>query len=101
MINIPSPHGRLNDNAGPYKGLRIQKARERVVADMAAAGLHDPEKDREDRKIELPMSDRSKTPIEPYLADQWFVKMNDLAQSAMDAVTSGRVQIFPSRYAKT
>ncbi len=47
------------------------------------------------------MSDRSKTPIEPYLADQWFVKMDELAQSAMDAVTDGRVKIQPERYAKS
>jgi len=56
---------------------------------------------REDRDIDLAHSDRSKTPIEPYLSDQWFVKMADLAQTAMDAVTDGRVQFFPARYAKT
>ena len=39
-------------------------------------------------------------PIEPYLNDQWFVKMDKLAQTAMDAVTSGEVEIKPSRYAK-
>ena len=54
----------------------------------------------EDREIELAHSDRSKTPIEPLLADQWFVRMQDLAQSAMDAVSDGRVKIFPQRYAK-
>ena len=54
----------------------------------------------EDREIDLAHSDRSKTPIEPYLADQWFVRMDQLAQSAMDAVDDGRVQIFPARYAK-
>ena len=55
----------------------------------------------EDRDIELAHSDRSKTPIEPYLADQWFVRMDSLAQSAMDAVSDGRVQIFPERYTKS
>ncbi|MEX0610494.1 MAG: class I tRNA ligase family protein, partial [Pirellulales bacterium] len=54
----------------------------------------------EDRVIDLPHSDRSKTPIEPYLTDQWFMKMDELAQTAMDAVTSGRVKITPERYAK-
>src|SRR5262249_32972623 len=54
----------------------------------------------EDREIELAHSDRSKTPIEPYLADQWFVKMNQLAQSAMDAVSDGRVRITPARFAR-
>jgi valyl-tRNA synthetase len=54
----------------------------------------------EDREIELAHSDRSKTPIEPYLADQWFVKMDELAQSAMDAVSDGRVKITPARFAR-
>ena len=62
------------------------------MADLEALGLVD---EIEDREIELAHSDRSKTPIEPYLADQWFVRMQDLAQSAMDAVTDGRVKIFP------
>src|SRR5207237_61492 len=74
------------------------QARERVTQDMARLGLFE---GREDRDIELAHSDRSKTPIEPYLSDQWFVKMADLAQTAMDAVTDGRVQFFPARYAKT
>ena len=54
----------------------------------------------EERDIELPHSDRSKTPIEPYLADQWFVKMDQLSQSAIDAVADGRVTIVPARYAQ-
>ena len=73
----------------------------------------------EDREIDLAHSDRSKKPIEPCLADQWFMKMGEdeiplppregpgegssqrgLAQTAMDAVTTGRVKIVPERYAK-
>ena len=68
-----------------------------MVADLDRLGLV---AEVEDREIDLAHSDRSKTPIEPYLADQWFVKMDQLAQSAMDAVTDGRVRIIPSRYAK-
>src|SRR5262249_39619414 len=74
------------------------KAREAVVADMEAMGLFE---GREDRLIPLAYSDRSKTPIEPYLSDQWFVRMGDLAQSAIDAVNDGRVKFFPERYART
>src|SRR5262245_53326405 len=74
MINILNPDGTLNENAGPYKGLTIPKSRDRVVADLDKLGLLC---DVEDRDIELPHSDRSKTPIEPYLADQWFVKMGE------------------------
>ena len=97
MINILNRDGTLNDNAGPYSGLSIEEARRRVVADLDQRGLLG---DVEDREIDLAHSDRSKTPIEPYLADQWFVKMADLAQSAMDAVTNDQVRIVPARYAK-
>ena len=103
VINIMTPAGLLNDGVPEkYRGLKMHTtARAAVIADMEALGLFDPEKDREDREIELPHSDRSKTPIEPYLADQWFVKMDELAQSAMDAVSDGRVKITPERYGKT
>jgi valyl-tRNA synthetase len=98
MINILNPDGTINANGGPYAGLDRFEARKRVTEDMEKLGLFD---GREDRDIDLAHSDRSKTPIEPYLSDQWFVKMQDLAQSAMDAVSDGRVQVFPPRYAKT
>ena len=112
-INIINPDGTLNDNVPEkYRSLTMKKAREAVVADLVELQLHDPETDREDREIDLAHSDRSKTPIEPYLADQWFVKMDEvsdgpgsgkpgLAQTAMDAVTDGRVKIVPERYAKS
>ncbi len=98
MMNILNPDGTINANGGPYAGLDRYEARERVTADMEKLGLFE---GREDRDIDLAHSDRSKTPIEPYLSDQWFVKMADLAQSAMDAVEQGRVQFFPARYART
>ncbi|HLJ94081.1 MAG TPA: valine--tRNA ligase [Gemmataceae bacterium] len=98
LINILNSDGTINVNGGPYAGLDRYEARTRVTEDMEKLGLFD---GREDRDIELAHSDRSKTPIEPYLSDQWFVKMVDLAQTAMDAVTSGRVTFFPARYAKT
>ncbi|MCE5268104.1 MAG: class I tRNA ligase family protein, partial [Planctomycetaceae bacterium] len=97
-INILNPDGTLNDNVPEkYRGLVVKKARAAVVADLEAAELV---VEIEDREIDLAHSDRSKTPIEPMLMDQWFVKMDELAQSAMDAVTSGRVKIIPERYTR-
>ncbi len=97
MINILNPDGTLNENAGRYAGQSILEARENVVRDMEALGLLERV---EDRMIDLAHSDRSKTPIEPMLTDQWFIAMKDLAQMAMDAVIDGRVKIIPARYAK-
>lgn len=105
MINILNPDGTLNEHAGAFAGQDRYQAREAVVAAMENLGLFE---GREDRTIPLKFSDRSKSPIEPLLSDQWFVKMGDgadgspgLAQKAMDAVTSGQVRFHPERYAKT
>ena len=95
MINIMTTEGTLNAETGPYAGLSFKQGRKKVVEDLDELGFLDRV---EDREIELPHSDRSKTPIEPFLADQWFVKMDTLAQSSMDAVSDGRVSILPQRY---
>lgn len=97
MINILNTDGTINVEGGKYQGLTIKQARKAVVADLDALELLG---DVEDRDIELPHSDRSKTPIEPFLADQWFVRMDTLAQTAMDAVSDESVKIFPERYRK-
>ena len=116
-INILEPDGSLNAAAGPYAGLDRFAARKQVVADLDAAGLLG---EVEDRQIEIGHSDRSKTPIEPYLSDQWFVHMGDvdggvvmgrgtahehtragLVQAAIDAVEDGTVTFHPARFVKT
>ncbi|MBL8823478.1 MAG: valine--tRNA ligase [Planctomycetia bacterium] len=115
MLSMMKADGTISEVGGKYQGLTMPEARKAVVADMEALGLLEKV---EDREIDLAHSDRSKTPIEPFLSDQWFVKMSDedgqgaahevsgggrpgLAQLAMDAVTTGRVKFFPERYAKT
>jgi valyl-tRNA synthetase len=105
LINLLNPDGTINDNGARFAGMDRYKARDEVTKEMERLGFFE---GREDRDIPLKFSDRSKTPIEPYLSDQWFVKMGDrddgkpgFAQTAMDAVTSGRVRFFPPRYAKT
>jgi len=75
IINVMTPDGRVTDEGGIYKGLKFEEARKKVVADLEALGLVEKI---EDREIELAHSDRSKTPIEPFYSDQWFVKMGDL-----------------------
>jgi valyl-tRNA synthetase len=105
IINMMNPDGTIAAGFGEYSGLDRTKAREAVAKKMEELGLF---VDKAERDIPLPYSDRSKTPIEPFLSDQWFVKMGDrddgksgLAQMTMDAVTSGKVKFFPERYAKT
>ncbi len=97
-INLLNPDGTYNENAGTYAELDRREVRKRVVTDLEAAGLLVKVEPHQNR---VGLSDRSKTPIEPYLSDQWFVRMDTLAQDAMDAVAEGEVKIHPERYAKT
>ena len=126
MINILTPDGKINENGGAYQGMDRYAARKKVVADLEAEGLIERV---EDHESDVGHSDRSKTPIEPYLSDQWFIRMGDLgeeagrieglrgstglAQLAIDNVAeeplptaeerkaSGKVHFFPPRYRKT
>jgi valyl-tRNA synthetase len=74
-INVLNEDGTLHANAGPYAGLDRFVARQRVVEDLQARGLLEA---MEERAVEVGHSDRSKTPIEPYLSRQWFVNMGDV-----------------------
>ena len=105
MLSMMNPDGTIPEGFGEFSGLDRLKARDVVVTRMEQWGLFI---EKTERDIPLPYSDRSKTPIEPLLSDQWFVKMGDrddgkpgLAQLAMDAVTSGKVKFVPERYART
>jgi valyl-tRNA synthetase len=112
-LNILDPRGAINaagqgtfrGQAYSYAGQDRFDARKKIVADLEALELVDKI---EDVTNTIPISDRSKSPIEPYLSEQWFVNMGDrtdghpgLAQLAMDAVSSDRIAFFPSRYAST
>ncbi len=83
IINILNVDGTLNDNAGPYATLDRFEARRRVVKDLEQASLLDRV---EERRIEVGHSDRSKTPVEPYISKQWFVAMGDRP----DGIVCGR-----------
>jgi len=97
MLNILNEDGSLNENAGEFKGLKGEKARAAVVEGLEKSGLL---LKVEDHEMQVGKSDRSKTIIEPYLSDQWFVKMDSLAERAMKAVENGEVKFTPARYAK-
>lgn len=95
MINILTPDGHLNDNAGPYKGLEILAGRKKVVEDLEAQGLLIKV---EDHEHSVGHDYRSGCVVEPYLSKQWFVKMKPLTGPAIEAVRSGRIQFVPSHY---
>ena len=81
-----------------YVGMDRFKARKAVVADIDSLGLLIKV---EDRKIQVPMGDRSGVVIEPMLTDQWYVNAKELAKDAIEAVDDGRTSFKPDNWKKT
>jgi valyl-tRNA synthetase len=99
MINIFDDDAKLNDAApARYRGLDRFEARQRVLEDLATQGLLDGEQDHE---LMVPRGDRSGVIVEPYLTDQWYVRVAPLAQPAIEAVESGRIRFVPENWSKT
>lgn len=99
MINLFTPVAAINDNAPEkYRGLDRYEARKRVLADLEDAGLLIETKP---HKLQVPRGDRTHQVIEPYLTDQWFVKMDALAKRGLDLVESGEVKFVPANWINT
>jgi len=81
-----------------YVGLDRYEARERIIADLEAEGLL---YKTEEHEHKVGRGDRSHAVIEPYLTDQWYVAIQDLADPATEAVESGEIQFVPEHWQKT
>jgi valyl-tRNA synthetase len=97
-VIVIDEHGKMSAEAGRYAGLDRFEARERVLEDLNALGLVDKI---EDYTVPTAMCARCHTIIEPLLSEQWFVRMKELAQPAIDVVKQGRVKFYPDRYQQT
>jgi valyl-tRNA synthetase len=99
MINIFTIDACINDNApDAYRGLDRYAARKQIVGDLEAQGLLE---GIEDHRLMVPRGDRSGTVVEPYLTDQWFVKIGPLAEPAIKAVEDGRIRFIPDNWKNT
>jgi valyl-tRNA synthetase len=81
-----------------YAGLDRFEARKQVLADLKAQGLLVSEKP---YKLRVPRSGRSNAIVEPMLTDQWFVKMDGMAKSGLEAVAKGDVKFYPEHWTST
>ncbi len=98
-INIFDKTAQLTSEAGKFEGLDRYEARKSVLDELQALGVVD--------KVERPYVHsvghcyRCGTELEPWLSEQWFVKMKPLAEPAIEVVRDGRVRFVPARFAKT
>lgn len=98
-ITIFTPQAYLNENTPKgYQGLERFEARKRVLQDLETQGLIDKI---EKHLLKVPRGDRSGAVIEPYLTQQWYLKMAPLAKPAIAAVTEGKIRFIPENWDKT
>jgi valyl-tRNA synthetase len=99
LINLFTADAVLNEAApAAYRGLDRFEARKRVVADLEAAGLLEKT---DPHTLPVPRGDRSGAVLEPWLTDQWYVRIAPLAGPAIDAVEDGRIRFIPDNWGKT
>jgi valyl-tRNA synthetase len=89
--------GRITEAGGPYAGLEVEEAAERVTSDLRALGALVKV---EDYPHSVATCDRCGTPIEPLISEQWFMDMDELKQPATDVVRDGRVKFTPERWGR-
>jgi valyl-tRNA synthetase len=98
QILVMDETGTMNANAGPYQGKDRFDCRKQIVADLKEQGVLIKI---EEHVHQVGHSERSGAVIEPYLSTQWFVKMQPLADQAIDAQKSGKgVNFIPDRFEK-
>lgn len=99
LINLFTPVAALNENAPErFRGLDRYEARKQVLAELEDQGLLVEAKP---HKLQVPRGDRTGQVIEPYLTDQWFVKMDGLAKRGLELVENGSVKFVPPNWINT
>ena len=99
IINVLTDDAKINANAPTnYQGLDRFEARKVIVSDLDKQKLIekiDP------HTLMVPRGDRTNSIIEPYMTDQWFVKVKPLAEPAIEAVKNGSIRFVPENWEKT
>ncbi|NND81456.1 MAG: valine--tRNA ligase [Gammaproteobacteria bacterium] len=98
MINVLSTSAAIKLDGSPYHGLDRFEARKRIVADLEQQGLL---QKTDDHKLMVPRGDRSGAVIEPFLTNQWYVKVEPLAREAIKVVEDGDIKFVPDNWRNT
>ncbi|QNM06796.1 valine--tRNA ligase [Qiania dongpingensis] len=97
-INILNDDATINENGGKYEGMDRYEARKAIVKELEELGLLVKVAD---HSHNVGTHDRCKTTIEPMVKQQWFVKMDEMAKPAIEALKSGRLKFVPESFGKT
>ena len=94
-VNIMNPDGTINENGGPFTGMSREEARKEIVGRLDGEGLLAEVKDYVHR---VGHCDRCGAIIEPWLSEQWWVSMKELAEPAIKALKNEEIQVYPDSW---
>ncbi|MCB9418657.1 MAG: valine--tRNA ligase [Ardenticatenaceae bacterium] len=97
IVNVMNKDATMSEAAGQYAGLDRFDCREKLWADMEAAGLTIK---KENYTLNVPRSQRGGEIIEPLVSRQWYVAAEPMAKMGLSAVHNGRIKIVPDRFVK-
>ncbi|MDF2821637.1 MAG: Valyl-tRNA synthetase [Clostridiales bacterium] len=97
QINVMNDDATINELGGKYQGMDRYEARKTIVKDLEELGLL---VKIEEHVHNVGTHDRCKTTVEPMIKPQWFVKMEELAQPAINAIKTGELKFVPERFGK-
>ncbi|MCR4324687.1 MAG: valine--tRNA ligase [Candidatus Curtissbacteria bacterium] len=97
VISVIRKDGKLNENAGKFAGQNAQEVRRVIVEELEKKGAFE--------RIEeivhsVPVCERCRTTIEPLISEEWFLKVDDLAKGAIEAIKNGEIKFLPKNYEK-
>ncbi len=98
IINVMNDNATINENGGEYAGMDRYEARKKIVAKLEELGLLVKV---EPHSHNVGTHDRCKTTVEPMVKPQWFVRMDEMAKPAIEALKSGRLKFVPESFGKT
>ena len=96
-INILNDDGTTNKNAGKYNNMSVMECRKKIIEDLKEKGYLQKV---DSYRHSIGHCYRCDTVIEPYLSKQWFVKIEELAKPAIDAVETDKTTFVPKRWSK-
>jgi valyl-tRNA synthetase len=94
-VNVLNPDGTISASGGPFEGMSREEARRAVVERLAEEGLLGEVRD---YAFRVGRCDRCGTVIEPWLTEQWWVSMKELAEPAIEALEKRRITVYPDSW---
>ncbi len=95
IVQVINKEGRLTELAGKYAGMKVLEARQAMIPDLKAKGILVKE---EEYTHNVSVCERCKSVVEPLISEEWFIKMEDIANDGIAAIKKDEIKFLPKNY---